>query len=154
MWLQQLHTLGLLKPSFQLDNFSEALRGYGRRRRILIQEISRQLNRMHKCLVLMNVQIGTQLTNLGSVSGLAIIADIVKGQRDPKVLIEHIRRGVKTPKEELLKALQGTWQPQYVFELKQLWATYGFLQEQLSDCDKAIEEELLKYCTERTKNNR
>jgi transposase len=149
MWLQQLHTLGLLKPSFQLDNFSEALRGYGRRRRILIQEMSRQLNRMHKALVLMNVQIGTQLTNLASVSGLAIIADIVKGQRDPKVLFEHIRRGVKTPKEELLKALQGTWQPQYVFELKQLWASYGLLKEQLSECDKAIEEELLKYCTEK-----
>ena len=149
MWLQQMHTLGLLKPSFQLDNFSEALRGYGRRRRILIQEISRQVNRMHKVLVLMNVQIGTQLTHLNSVSGLAIIADIVKGEREPKVLLEHIRKGVKTPKEELLKALQGTWQPQYVFELKQLWSTYGLLQEQLSDCDKAIEEELLKYCTEK-----
>lgn len=149
MWLQQLHTLGLLKPSFQLDNFSEALRGYGRRRRTLIQEISRQLNRMHKVLVLMNVQIGTQLTHLNSVSGLAIIADIVKGERDPKVLIEHIHKGVKTPKSELLKALQGTWQPQYVFELKQLWANYGLLQAQLDECDKAIEEELLKYCADK-----
>ena len=65
------------------------------------------------------------------------------------MLIEHIRRGVKTPKSELLKALQGTWQPQYVFELKQLWATYQLLQAQLSDCDKAIEDELLKYCTDK-----
>jgi transposase len=149
MWLQQLHTLGLLKPSFQLDNFSEALRGYGRRRRILIQELSRQMNRMHKVLILMNVQIGTQLTNLGCVSGLAIIADIVKGQTNPNVLIEHIRPGVKTPKSELLKALQGTWQPQYMFELKQLWATYGLLQEQLGECDQAIEEELLQYCADK-----
>lgn len=149
LWLQQLHTLGLLKASFQLDNFSEALRGYGRRRRTLIQESSRQMNRMHKVLILMNVQIGTQLTHLACLSGLSIIQDIVNGQRDPNVLIEHIRKGVKTPKEELLKALQGTWQPQYVFELKQLWTNYQLLQEQIRDCDKVIEAELIKYCTEK-----
>ena len=149
MWLQQLHTLGLLKPSFQLDNFSEALRGYCRRRRTLIQELTRQLNRMHKALVLMNVQIGAQLKDLGCVSGLAIIAAIVNGQTDPHELIKHVRKGVKASREDLLKSLQGTWQPQYMFELKQLWATYQFLDAQLGDCDQHIEEELLKYCTDK-----
>lgn len=149
LWLQQLHTLGLLKASFQLDNFSEALRAYGRRRRTLIQERTRQLNRMHKVLVLMNVQIGTQLTDLGGVSGLAIIADIAKGETDPKVLIEHIRKGVKTPKAELLKALEGTWRKEYIFELKQLWSTFQIFGEQLQDCDKAIEEELFQYCKDK-----
>ncbi len=54
-WLQKLHALGLLKASFQLDCFSEMLRAYGRRRRQIITERTRQLSRMHKVLVLMNV---------------------------------------------------------------------------------------------------
>jgi hypothetical protein len=141
--------LGLLKASFQLDNFSEALRAYGRRRRTLIQERTRQLNRMHKVLVLMNVQIGTQLTDLEGVSGLAIIAAIANGETNPHVLIEHIRRGVKTPKAELLKALEGTWRKEYVFELQQLWATFQIFGEQLQACDKAIEAELAQYCTQK-----
>lgn len=145
-WLHRLHALGLLKASFQLDNFSEGLRAYSRRRRTILEERTRQLNRMHKVLTLMNVQIGTQLRDLGGMSGLAVIQSIVSGQRDPQVLLELIHHNVKTPKEQLLKALQGTWQPPYVFELKQLWATFQMLNTQVEDCDREIEQELQQYC--------
>ena len=105
-WLQQLHALGLLKSSFQMDNFGEMLRSYVRRRRNILQDRTRQMNRMHKVLILMNVQIGTQLTDLGGASGMDIIRHIVGGERDPKKLFSHIRKGVKTPEKELLKALE------------------------------------------------
>lgn len=145
-WLQKLHALGLLQPSFQLDNFSETLRAYARRRRTLVSDRSRTMNRIHKVLILMNIQIGTQLTDLDGATGTDIIRDIIAGERDPHKLIGHVRRGVKTPEEELLKALEGTWQPQYLFELKQLWATYGHLGAQIKDCDAQIETELTRYC--------
>ena len=119
-WIQKLHTLGMLKPSFQLDNFNEGLRTYSRRRRTLVQDRTRLLNRMHKALVLMNVQIGMFLTELDSKSGMDIIAAIVGGERSPLKLYAHVRSGVKTPKEQMLKALEGTWQAQHLFELKQL----------------------------------
>ena len=106
-WLHRLHALGLLKASFQLDNFSEGLRAYTRRRRTILEERSRQMNRMHKVLTLMNVQIGTQLRDLGGVSGLNVIRSIVEGQRDPSVLLGLIHKSVKTPPQELLKALQS-----------------------------------------------
>ena len=106
-WLHRLHALGLLKASFQLDNFSEGLRAYTRRRWTILEERSRQMNRMHKVLTLMNVQIGTQLRDLGGVSGLNVIRSIVEGQRDPSVLLGLIHKSVKTPPQELLKALQS-----------------------------------------------
>jgi transposase len=40
-WLDKLHALGLLKASFLLDNFSEDLRAYTRRRRTILQDHSR-----------------------------------------------------------------------------------------------------------------
>jgi transposase len=147
-WLHKMHSLGLLKASFQLDNFSESLRTYGRRRRIIIKERTRQINRMYKVLTLMNVQIGTQLTHLDGASGTAVIEAIINGQTDPKVLLELIHKSVKTTREELLKGLEGTWQPQYIFELKQLWASYQLLGTQLLDCDEAIEQELTAFLTE------
>lgn len=147
-WLQQLHTLGLLKSSFQMDNFGETLRSYVRRRRNILQDRTRQMNRMHKVLILMNVQIGTQLTDLGGASGMDIIRDIVRGERNPQKLFEHIRKGVKTPEKELLKALQGTWQPQYLFELGQLLQTYDLAGQQLKACDAQIEVLLEHWCRE------
>jgi transposase len=145
-WLQQLHTLGLLKSSFQVDNFGETFRSYVRRRRTILQDRTRQMNRMHKVLVLMNIQIGTQLTDLGGASGMDIIRDIVRGERDAKKLFEHIRKGVKTPEAELIKALQGTWQPQYLFELEQLLQQYDLAGTQLKACDAQIEVLLEQWC--------
>jgi transposase len=109
-WLHKLHALGLLKASFQLDNFSEGLRAYTRRRRTILQDRSRQMSRMHKVLTLMNVQIGTQLKDLGGVSGLRVIKAIGEGERDPHKLLSLIEKSV-TPPSQLLKALTGTWQP-------------------------------------------
>lgn len=143
LWIQQLHTIGVLTASFQVDNFGETLRNFVRRRRTLIQDRNRYMNRMHKVLILMNVQIGTQLTDLGGVSGMDIIRAIVAGERNPNKLISFIRKGVKTAKEEILKALQGAWQPQFLFELKQLLQSYDMASEQMKDCDQQIEE-LLK----------
>jgi transposase len=148
-WIQKLHTLGMLKPSFQLDNFNEGLRTYSRRRRTLVQDRTRLLNRMHKALVLMNVQIGMFLTELDSKSGMDIIAAIVGGQRSPIKLYEHVRTGVKTPKEQMLKALEGTWQPQHLFELKQLHSAYLFCMQQIKECDVEIDRQLEAYCKEK-----
>lgn len=147
-WMQQLHTLGLLKSSFQMDNFGETLRSYVRRRRNIVQDRNRHVNRMHKALILMNIQIGTQLTDLGGASGMDIVRDIVKGERDPEKLFAHIRKGVKAPRKEILKALQGTWQPQYVFELCQLLQVYDLSTQQLKACDAEIELLLEHWCGE------
>jgi transposase len=131
-----------------MDNFGETLRAYVRRRRNVIQDRNRHVNRMHKVLVLMNVQIGTQLTDLGGASGMDIVRDIVAGQRDPKKLVAHVRKGVKASQEELLKALQGTWQPAYIFELKQLLQFYDMATQQMKGCDREIELLLEHWCTE------
>lgn len=145
-WIQKLHTAGFLKASFQLNNFGEGVRAYNRRRNSLVRDRTRLVNRMHKSLILMNVQIGTQLSELSSTSGLAVIRAIVGGETDPNKLLLLINKQVKTPKAELLKALHGTWQPHYIFELKQLYASFQSCNEQIHQCDEYIEKDLEMYC--------
>lgn len=152
LWIQQLHTLGLLNASFQVDNFGETLRSFVRRRRTLIQDRNRYMNRMHKVLILMNVQIGTQLTDLGGASGMDIIRAIVAGERDPNKLISFIRKGVKTTKHEILKALQGTWQPHFLFQLDQLLQSYDIASKQIAACDQQVEELLTAWHEDNTLN--
>ena len=147
-WIQKLHSLGLLRASFQLDNFNDGLRSYSRRRRTLIQDRTRLLNRMHKALVLMNVQVGMFLSELDSKTGMDIIADIVSGTRDPKKLFLHVRSGVKTPENQMLKALEGTWQPELLFELGQLHRSFLFCAQQIKECDLEIDRILEAYCKE------
>lgn len=147
-WIQKLHALGLLRPSFQLGNYNESLRCFSRRRRSLIEDHAQCMNRMHKVLVLMNVQIGLLLSDLNCRSGLEVVRAIVEGQRDPQKLYACIRSGVKASKAEFIKALSGTWQAQYVFELKQLWSSYLFIQAQIKECDEQIDQQIAAYCQE------
>jgi len=96
----------------------------------------------------MNVQIGLLLSDLNCRSGLEVVRAIVEGQCDPQKLYACIRSGVKASKVEFIKALSGTWQAQYVFELKQLWSSYLFIQTQIKECDEQIDQQIATYCQE------
>ena len=52
------------------------------------------------------------------------------------------------PLEKDQKALQGTWQAPYLFELKQLLQSYEALTQYMKDCDKEIEQLLQHWCAE------
>jgi transposase len=56
-WLQELHSVGLLRGSFRPVAEIAALRSYVRHRETLIESAATTINRMQKALVQMNVQL-------------------------------------------------------------------------------------------------
>ena len=56
-WLQQLHTYGLLAGSFRPNDQVCGLRSYIRQRDKLIKSATVHVQRMHKALTQMNVQL-------------------------------------------------------------------------------------------------
>lgn len=44
----------------------------------------------------------------------------------------------------MIKSLEGIWSDEYLFMLKQAYEEYHFYQKQIKDCDKKIQEQLLK----------
>ena len=54
-WLRDLHSVGLLSPSFRAADEIVALRSYMRQRESLVQEAPTHIQRMHKALTEMNL---------------------------------------------------------------------------------------------------
>lgn len=143
-WLQYLHACGLLNPCFQPDNLTRSLRCYVRERKNLIQELSRQTQRMQKALEQMNIKLANVISDITGKTGRSIIEAILKGEREPQALAKHRDRRIKASPEILLKSLEGNWREEQLFCLEQAYKHYSFLETRLKDCDLAIENALEK----------
>ena len=90
----------------------------------------------------MNIKLNIVLSDLTSVSGQNIILAINQGERRPQELVKLVHHKVKAPREDILKALEGVWREECLFELKQATEYYDFLQKQTLECDKKIEQQI------------
>jgi transposase len=138
-WLQQLHSFGLLRGCFQPDNQTRSLRNYVRQRKQLITQMSREVQRMQKALEQMNIKLNNVIRDIQGKTGMAIIGSILDGERDPQVLAQYRDPKIKASKEKLIKSLEGNWREEQLFNLKQAYEHYFFLQGQIAECDKECE---------------
>ncbi len=72
MWIQKLHSCGLLKTSYLPDEEQDMFRTLVRYRRTLTEDSSRFVNRMQKSLELMNIKFHTIISDITGRSGLAV----------------------------------------------------------------------------------
>jgi len=155
-WIQLLHSLGLLSASFQPDIMTEELRTYTRQRQYLLEQSSQQVLRINKNLTLMNLILKPVLRDLVGATGKKIIEAILGGTRDPFKLAELIHPNCHHSKDDFIKALEGNYRDEYIFELQQCYDSYLHFQAQVKKCDGKISELLeqfvsLKKCE--TKND-
>ena len=140
--IQKLHSLGLLTASHQPDDEVEVLRSFCRQRQYLVAEKSRHINRMHKCLTMMNIQLGNVLSDLDSQSGLAIIRAILSGERNPQKLAKLVKSQVKADYQKICRSLEGTWRRECLFELSQCMELYDQYWKRINACDEQIQQVL------------
>ena len=138
-WIQQLHTYGLLAPSFRPPADICVLRSYVRQRESLLQDRARQIQHMQKALNLMNLKLTSVLTDLTGLTGMQIIRTILAGERDPVVLARFRDPRCKASEAEIVKALTGNYQPEHLFALRQAVEGLDFYTQQLVACDAEIE---------------
>jgi len=141
-WLQQLHSVGLLRGSFRPAADIAALRSYLRHRESLVQAASTALQRMQKALVQMNLQLQVVITDISGTTGLRIIRDIIAGQTDPRQLAKHRNARCNSSEAEIAAALTGNYRPEHVFVLQQNLEIFDALQRQIESCDKRVEAHL------------
>lgn len=73
MWIQKLHSCGLLSSCFLPDEPTESLRTLVRFRKNLTQDSSRYILRVQKSLELMNIKTHTVISDMVGKTGTAII---------------------------------------------------------------------------------
>lgn len=143
IWLQRLHSCGLLQKSFQPEAEVRVLRNYVRQRKNLIRLGADSVRRMQKALELMNIKLHTVISDLLGKTGLQMVASILQGERDPNELIKLKDPRIKASEEEIKKSLQGIWRDEYLFMLQQAYEGYQFYQSQIKACEQKIETLLL-----------
>jgi len=137
-WIQKLHALGLLTGSFLPDETTEQLRTYCRQRTNWIDLAAEASHKMQKYLRLLNFRLDVVVKDICGLTGLAIIADICKGNLDPEKLSEHRHGNCRKSKEEITKALKGNNRTDFLFGLKQEYDSYLFFQKKIEACDTQI----------------
>ena len=138
-WLQELHSVGLLRGSFRPTAAIAALRAYLRHRETLVQSAATHVQRMQKALVQMNLQLPIVISDITGVTGLRILRDIIAGQTDPHALAQHRDHRCQASEAEITAALTGHYRPEHVFVLQQNLELFDTYQRQLAACDAAIE---------------
>jgi transposase len=141
-WLQELHSYGLLRASFRPSLEVCELRTYTRQRQELVRRSSAEIQHMQKALTLMNVRLETAISDVTGATGMAIIRDILSGNRDPATLARHRDRRCSATEKEIAAALTGNYRSEHVFVLRQAVETYDFLLGLIQACDQQIERVL------------
>ena len=138
-WLQQLHTYGLLRGAFRPPEQVVTLRSYMRQRSNLVRYCASHIQHIQKALRQMNLLLDNVVSHITGKTGMTIIRDILSGQRDPEQLAEHRNGGCKHSKAEIAKSLEGNYQAEHLFSLRQAVALYDFYQQQIAECDHALQ---------------
>jgi transposase len=139
-WIQQLHTYGLLSPSFRPSDQIVAIRGMVRHCEMLVQYRSAHIQHMQKALTQMNLRLTNVLSDITGVTGLKIIRAIVAGEHNPEVLASYREPGCKKSEAEITKSLEGHYKCEHLFALKQALELYDFYDHQLRECDTELED--------------
>ncbi|CAN5440417.1 IS110 family transposase [soil metagenome] len=137
-WIQKLHALGLLTGSFLPDETTEQLRTYCRQRTNWIDLAAAASHKMQKYLRLLNFRLDVVVKDICGLTGLAIIADICKGNLNPENLSLHRHGNCRKSQEEIAKALKGNNRTDFLFGLKQEYESYLFFQKKIEACDVQI----------------
>jgi transposase len=97
---------------------------------------------MQKALTQMNLQLANVLTDISGATGQAIIKAILAGEHDPHKLAEFRDPRVKASEEQIAQSLEGNWQPDLLFLLKQEQDGYEFCHKQMAECDRQLAQYL------------
>jgi transposase len=138
MWIQKLHSLGLLSSSFLLSDYLQTLRSYYAHREHLVEQTAMYINKMQKVLRLMNIRLDVAIRDLAGKSGRAILDAILAGQRDPNYLASLAHFRVKKSPDEIAAALHGNWRDDLLFELRSCLSFYDTYRREILVCDQKI----------------
>jgi transposase len=147
-WIAQLLEHGLVRGSFVPPAPIRELRDLTRYRRALVQEQTREANRIHKVLEDAGVKLASVASDVLGVSGRAILAALVDGTTDPEALADLARGALRKKLPALRHALAGRFRPHHAFLIAQLLAHYDYLDEMIVALGEQIDRIIAPFAEE------
>ena len=144
-WLLDLMQHGLIRGSFIPPAPIRELRELTRYRTSLIEEHTREVNRIHKLLEDMNIKLAAVATDILGVSGRAMLEAIAAGETDPQVLAGLAKRRLRRKAAELAQALAGRVKPHHRLLLRELLDHLDYLKRAIERLSAEIEQRLQPF---------
>ena len=137
-WLAKLMRYGLLQASFIPPQGQRDLRDLTRYRTKLVQERSREVNRVQGVLERANIKLASVASYMMGASGRAILAVLVEGRTDPAMVADLAKGRLRSQLPQLEQALTGVVRDHHRRLLAIQLAHLDFLEEQIDSLGGAI----------------
>ena len=114
-WLAQLGAHGLVRGSFVPPEPIRQLRDLTRTRTTVVRARAKEIQRLEKLLEDAGIKLSSVACDISGVSGRAMLAALISGQRDPAALAELAKRRLRSKIPELTEALTGRFTEHHAF---------------------------------------
>ena len=145
-WISDLLQHGLLRASFIPNRDQRELREVSRYRKSLIEERSRELNRLQKMLEGGNIKLGSMLTHINGKSGRKFLELLLSGEEISLEAVDKLRNyQLHSSAEDLLQSLDGFLSPLQKKLLRSILDHIDDMTRRIEDVDKIIKEYMKEY---------
>jgi transposase len=145
VWLAKLAERQMLRPSFVPPPPIRQLRDLTRYRIDLIASRTAERNRVEKLLEDACIKLSVVASDIFGVSGRAMMAALIAGERDPKVLAQLARSRMRPKIDRLEEAFNGHFNAHHRFLLARMLARIDSIDADIAALDEQIEAHLAPF---------
>jgi transposase len=147
VWLCKVAERQMIRPSFVPPPAIRKLRDLTRYRADLVAARTAEKNRVEKLLEDAQIKLSVVATDIFGVSGRDMLAALVAGERNPKVLAQLARRTLRKKITLLEEAFTGFFTDHHAFLLRQMLGRVDAITADIAALDARIEEEIAPFAT-------
>jgi len=145
VWLCKVGERGMLRPSFVPPPPIRILRDLTRYRSDLVGVRTAEKQRVEKLLEDAQIKLSVVASDIFGVSGRDMMAALIGGERDPKVLAQLARARMRAKISELEEAFHGRFTDHHAFLLAKMLARIDAINADIAEVEDRIEAQIAPF---------
>jgi transposase len=145
VWLAKVGERQMIRPSFVPPPEIRVLRDLTRYRFDLVAVRTAEKQRVEKLLEDAQIKLSVVASDIFGVSGRDMLAALIDGQRDPKVLAQFARGRMRAKLTVLEEAFTGRFNDHHAFLLSKMLARIDQISADIAELEVAIESQIAPF---------
>jgi transposase len=145
VWLCKVAERQMLRPSFVPPPAIRRLRDVARYRVDLVEVRTAEKQRVEKLLEDAQIKLSVVASDIFGVSGRQMLAALIAGERNPKVLAQLARGRMRAKLSVLEEAFTGFFTDHHGFLLAKMLARVDALDADIAELDRKLEELIIPF---------
>ena len=145
VWLAKVGERQMIRPSFVPPPEIRVLRDLTRYRFDLVAVRTAEKQRVEKLLEDAQIKLSVVASDIFGVSGRDMLAALIEGQRDPKVLAQFARGRMRAKLTVLEEAFTGRFNDHHAFLLSKMLARIDQISADIAELEVAIESQIAPF---------